>query len=493
MAVLDLERDVVVIRIVYDGPPFAGKTTSVRALAASLSRTIETPLEAAGRTIFFDWMEYTGGLFEGHQIRCQIVSVPGQPDLAARRRALLETADVVVFVVDSGDRDAVDRSLVHVGQMVDILRAQGDPPIGVVVQANKQDLPGALTRDQIRVALGEDFARTAVTESVAETGVGIRETFVLAVRLALDRTRDLMTRGALPGGRPAVDTAEDLLTQLEGLPSEAEGAFELDEGELIGDDIASALTAAVANVKPRLPDSRVPSGAIWPPVEGRMVLHEAMSAELTTVHRVGQGDWIAGLGSGWRLHSAASAVFDYLDDGRQALLQWARLHATYGELLSPSRCVVLAEAGGETWRLWQIVKLAPSLRAWLTEDDELEAGQLLGRLAEAAAVLGEAYTRCADTRLVPSLDTIGIGEHGAQFVSLMPSLTSGPPAPRPADVTQPIARELARLLSAELLDRRAELAALAADRSFGHPPWADIVGAALTGRLTPPSIGVPRG
>src|SRR5579864_6982644 len=132
MAVLDLERDVIVIRIVYDGPPLAGKTTSVRALAHSLARSVETPLEASGRTVFFDWMEYTGGLFEGHQIRCQVVSVPGQPDLAARRRA-------------------------HVGQLVEILRAQGEPPIGVVVQANKQDVPGALSRDAIREALGEDF------------------------------------------------------------------------------------------------------------------------------------------------------------------------------------------------------------------------------------------------------------------------------------------------------------------------------------------------
>src|SRR3954469_21794785 len=129
MAVLDPERNAVVIRIVYDGPPHAGKTTSVKALARSLMRTVDTPLEAAGRTMFFDWMEYTGGLFEGHQIRCQIVSVPGQPDLAARRRALLESADVVVFVADTSDRASVERSVAHVHQMVEILRGHADLPI----------------------------------------------------------------------------------------------------------------------------------------------------------------------------------------------------------------------------------------------------------------------------------------------------------------------------------------------------------------------------
>ncbi|HET9621839.1 MAG TPA: ADP-ribosylation factor-like protein, partial [Kofleriaceae bacterium] len=357
MAVLDPERDVVVIRIVYDGPPLAGKTTSVRALASSLARSVETPLEASGRTVFFDWMEYTGGLFEGHQIRCQIVSVPGQPDLAARRRALLESADVVVFVVDSSDRAAVDRSVGHVGQLVEVLHAHGEPPIGVVVQANKQDVAGALSRDAIRDALGADFARTAVTESVAEVGTGIRETFVLAVRLALDRTRELLARGALPRGRPSVDTAEALLSSLERLAA-APPISRLVTGS--GSDIASALMSVVSNARPRLPDARVPSGAIWPPVEGRLVLHEATAVELA-VHRVGNGDWIAGIGSGWRVHSAATAAFRYFDDGRQALLAWARLHATLGDLLSPARCIVLADAGAETWRLWQIVKLAPSL------------------------------------------------------------------------------------------------------------------------------------
>ena len=95
MAVLDLERGVVVVRLVYDGPPLAGKTTSIRALGRSLVRHVETPQEVDGRTVFFDWMEYTAGLFEGHQIRCQIVSVPGQPNLAPRRKALLLSAGVI--------------------------------------------------------------------------------------------------------------------------------------------------------------------------------------------------------------------------------------------------------------------------------------------------------------------------------------------------------------------------------------------------------------
>jgi hypothetical protein len=208
----------------------------------------------------------------------------------------------------------------------------------------------ARCRHELRAALGEDFERIALTESVAHAGDGIRETFVLAVRLALDRIRELMSRGALPRGRPSVDTSEQLLTTLESRVA-----------QLAPDDIESAVMSVISSTRPRLPDARVPSGAIWPPVEGRMVLHEATAVELA-IHCVGHGDWIAASSSGWRMHSAAGAVFTELDVGRQALLAWARLHAAHVELLSPSRCVVLAEAAADTWRLWQIVKLTPSLR-----------------------------------------------------------------------------------------------------------------------------------
>jgi signal recognition particle receptor subunit beta len=481
MAVLDVDRNAVVIRIVYDGPPHAGKTTSLRALGRSLGRNVEAPSEVAGRTVYFDWMEYTGGLFEGHQIRCQIVSVPGQRHLAARRRALLDTADVVVFVADTGDHAAVDSSVGHVRQMVDILRTLGDPPVGVVVQANKRDLPGAVPRDELRAALGEDFARTALTESIAEAGEGIRETFVLAVRLALDRIRELMAQGLLPHGKPAIDTAEQLLAALERQPAAAAPG-----------DIASAVMSVVPVARPRLPDARVPSGAIWPPVEGRMVLHEATAGDLA-LHRLGSGDWLAGIGTGWRLHSAASAAFAEFDDGRQALLAWARLHAAHVELLSPSRCVVLAAAGSDTWRLWQIVKLVPSLHAWLIEAAALDAGELLDRLAAAAATLGEAHARCADSRLLPTLDTIGRGARGAQFVALMPGLSAAP-LPRPTDVGGHIARELARMLAADLVERCSELAQRVTHRGTSPTPWDDVVAAAIADRVpSPPASRAPRG
>src|SRR5690349_6479428 len=98
MPTLDKERGVLIVRVVYDGPPHSGKTTTLRSLAKGLGVEIHSPEERDGRTLFFDWVEYVGGLFEGRQIRCQIVSVPGQAELAERRKLLLQSADAVVLV-----------------------------------------------------------------------------------------------------------------------------------------------------------------------------------------------------------------------------------------------------------------------------------------------------------------------------------------------------------------------------------------------------------
>ena len=90
------QPDAVVISVVYDGPPRAGKTTSVRAPARSFGREVFTPEERDGRTVHFDCLEHVGGRFDGAPIHCQVVSVPGQKRWRRRRAHFLERADVVI-------------------------------------------------------------------------------------------------------------------------------------------------------------------------------------------------------------------------------------------------------------------------------------------------------------------------------------------------------------------------------------------------------------
>jgi signal recognition particle receptor subunit beta len=423
VAVLDVESNAVVIRIVYDGPPEAGKTTSLRALSASLARPMTTPAEADERTLYFDWLEYTGGLFEGHQIRCQIVTVPGQTVLAHRRHALLEAADVVVFVSDSNPQ-SVETTRAYMTQMREILDAAPGPPVGVIVQANKRDLADAVDLATLRAAVPE--RGVAVLESVATKGQGVREAFVFAVRLALDRVRELLRDRALMLGTPAVQNSNELLRQLERRESESLAQAVLQE--VVAADVLASETSESETVFespeqawPHPPDHNVPSGMIWPPVEGRVLLLDACG-EPFVPRQLPHGDWIGEAGQ-WRFHSPKQASYGDPELGRRALIEWARVHASGQRWFSAPRVVALAATGDGAWRLWQIVKNEESLR------DRVVLGigdgsprSLLRRLLDAGRMLLAATESLplAPCRLPITVDTVGAPNGVPVYIGFLP-------------------------------------------------------------------------
>lgn len=552
MAVLDPERGVVVVRIIYDGAPFAGKTSSLRSLARSLGRRIETPLELAERTVYFDWVEYTGGLFEGHPLHCQILSVPGQPELEPRRRALLELADAVVFVLDSSSEQGVRRGASFLRSAKHTLSKLPGPPIGFVVQANKRDQPGALPRELLRRALGADAMEAALIDTSADEGLGVRETFVFAVRLAIDRIRAETQDRELAQGSLEYSSPQELMDMLGPLiasegsdvaatsgpapgPASAESAAEVSGAApgAPGSDLtwplgvvqeeptrsageprrapvtlsppperseprgegASAFAHVISAARrrnttasrvyppaatPALPTSTVASGSIWPPVEGRILLHEMSTLELSA-RRGADGHWRAGSAEGWNLHSAATHEFTSFEAGRQELVVWAREHALLHSLVSPQRAVVLAETGLGTFRLWQLVRQTPSLRTWIMEEAGASLRSLYRRLVEASALLGESTARYAATRLRPDLDTLGRLRDRPEglFIGFVPAPQTEVPA-APDDAQAFVATQLAAMLSDELAPRCRELAMRVVELWVGSEPWDGVVSSAIS-------------
>ncbi len=405
MAQVDPERSRIVIRLVYDGPAWAGKTTSLRHLAKSLGSPVFSGEEADGRTLHFDWVNYVGGLFQGLPIRCQIVGVPGQRVLERRRRLLLETADAVVFVADS--RPGQMSENLHAFALLNEVLRDASPPVAVVVQANKRDLAGAVSLEELREGLGGGPS-LAMTESVAERGEGIRETFVLAVRLALDRARALWNSRDLLSERPAIDSGQSLLTAM--LSAEGDGSQPLTPSSSpVGESAAADELPPIVDPPavgeqnhggtqrgPWIPDPSVPAGLVWPPVNGRVTVHEATRGTMTLT-RSPSGDWIGSLNS-WRLLSPVQALYFDLEEGRQALIGWARWHTAAGAILSPSRAIVLTLAAPNAWRLWQIVGGERTLRDTCRE--------LVTRSDQA---VGEALFRIIDLRLRAQRDFVSSG------------------------------------------------------------------------------------
>ena len=84
MAGIDAQTGQLLLRVTYDGSALCGKTTTVRCLADLAGIPLQTPDEVQGRTLYFDWLEYVAGTYDGKPIRCQIVTVPGQKDLETR-------------------------------------------------------------------------------------------------------------------------------------------------------------------------------------------------------------------------------------------------------------------------------------------------------------------------------------------------------------------------------------------------------------------------
>lgn len=493
MAVIDPNDGCVVIRIVYDGAPMAGKTTSVAALGRGLGAAVYSPADLNGRTLYFDWLDYTGGLFEGRRIRCQIVSVPGQTLLARRRRRLLEGADVVVFVGDTSSAGFADDKR-QLRTLRKLLSEVAGPPVGVVLQANKRDLADAMPLDRLQSMLDELELRSAIIESVATEGSGIREAFVFAVRLALDRVRELMSTDALKTTRPKINSAQELLQDLRqaedgsldlaiesgGLGQSTSLAAQAFEEALQGNlDSPVEKSAAPANVSqarsendpPAVPNEKVASGLVWPPVDGRVILHETTRGA-AKLRRSQDGSWAGAVDNRWWLHSTATAQVGSVDAGRGELLQWARLHLANGDIISKHRCVVLADDGTERFRLWQIVRSERSLRSQIEATLAGEAKVLAKTLLSAArAFLRIAGRLSAATCSLPlGLSYVGTSASEAIYIGWMPQPSAARP-PRSWSAEQALdllvtelafARAALRACKSELI---AELARLGRDRN----------------------------
>jgi signal recognition particle receptor subunit beta len=204
-----------VVRIVYDGPALAGKTTNVQQICRVFpvrKRTeVYTPASLKGRTMFFDWLEVDLNTLGRFPVRVQILSVTGQESRSYRRRPLIQSADTVVFVCDS-----CSESLDCTRQRLLLLRRylrERKPPAPYLIQANKQDLPDALSPRALMDALRwrEDVL---VLPAAATAGQGVNETFHQAARAAARHAQAIVAERGLAGIAGTPETADVVLDSL---------------------------------------------------------------------------------------------------------------------------------------------------------------------------------------------------------------------------------------------------------------------------------------
>lgn len=437
MAVFDLREKRMCVRIVYDGLAGAGKTTNLRQLsglfATQRTSDLVSPAEIEGRTLFFDWMQIKGGVVCGFPLICQVISVPGQVVLTERRRHLLSTADVVVYVTDSA-RSAVSNAKSGLAVLDEVARSRQEPPL-LVVQANKQDQIDVLTGP----AILEELGRTGATcvEAIARDGIGVVDTFVAAVRAIARAVQAKVEREELriPVARP--QSARALLERLESLEVDPEWAAEMFLEEATAEFLASqdADVSPIVVAPPPLqpldsdsapfPRTDVPTGYVWPAHTGRACLRTISHAGIAAVPLDERGE-VETVAEGFRLWTSKRWYFEDADSARQAIVRGARERTQLGALLSAETVLVLQPVDEEKSWLWTIAPAVPSVRDWLHDaGGDVERHRRLESFGTAIAN-GLVYAMQYGVALDMSADAFGVEEGTIRyFGELMPLAPDG--------------------------------------------------------------------
>ncbi|HEY4105228.1 MAG TPA: GTPase domain-containing protein [Polyangiaceae bacterium] len=249
MPSFDPARNCHVVRIVYDGPGMAGKTTNLKRICdvipSSRRSEMYTPAELKGRTMFFDWLEIDGPTQGGQALKFQLITVPGQVERAYRRKPLIEMADVVAFVCDSSPGQIPDTMRTFSRLRALMRRRKNKLPL--VVQANKQDVTDAMAPEKLRKRLKLDET-VPVISATAATGGGVKETLMTAIRVGVHTMREggLITRLAEEFAN--ADALFDHVLTFEDKP-DTEKIVDAEELHIAAEDMDVETDAAAAQLK----------------------------------------------------------------------------------------------------------------------------------------------------------------------------------------------------------------------------------------------------
>ncbi len=164
------------LKIVYYGPAMSGKTTNLEQIHARVPANRRSDLVSLktheDRTLYFDFLQLELGKISGLTPKLHLYTVPGQTYYEASRKLVLRGADGIVFVVDSDPRRVTD-NLTAWRDMQRHLQGMGMSlhDLAIVVQLNKQDLPGALGPEVYRPLLSMNGYPTFKAIAIRQVGV----------------------------------------------------------------------------------------------------------------------------------------------------------------------------------------------------------------------------------------------------------------------------------------------------------------------------------
>ncbi|HEX3853515.1 MAG TPA: ADP-ribosylation factor-like protein, partial [Polyangiaceae bacterium] len=172
-------------------------------------------------------------------------TVPGQVQRAYRRKPLIEMADVVAFVCDSSPAQIPDT--MRTFSRLRALMKRRTEKLPLVVQANKQDVEGALSADKLRKRLKLDVT-VPVISATAVSGVGVKETLMTAIRAGVLAMRESSVITPLAAAFANADALFDHVLEFEDTPNTDE-VVDAEELHIAAEDMDVEGAAAAAQLQ----------------------------------------------------------------------------------------------------------------------------------------------------------------------------------------------------------------------------------------------------
>ena len=175
------------IKIVYFGPAFSGKTTSIKSLFSHFGKgeTLHSIESTVNRTLFFDYGIVT---FQNQEwkLKLHIYTTTGQDFYFVTRPITLRAVDGIIFVADSQEK-VYERNLASWQELISYFReALKDIPI--IIAFNKQDLPEKFnSRVFLREIKSHEIQKVETRYTIAISGEGVLDCFEDILRLILGK------------------------------------------------------------------------------------------------------------------------------------------------------------------------------------------------------------------------------------------------------------------------------------------------------------------
>ncbi|MGQ9719746.1 MAG: GTP-binding protein [Candidatus Jordarchaeum sp.] len=168
-----MEEEPKVMKILVTGPYSSGKSTVVSKLCKEA-----VSIDSLGTTVAFDF----GSRYEEvNFLDLKIFGTPGQVRFRFLQEILALGSAGILLVVDSTSPETLELAR----SVLTGVQKELPKKVPVVILANKQDLVGALSPDEVKEKLGVS-QEVSVIGTVATEGVGLKEAMTKLIGLMLE-------------------------------------------------------------------------------------------------------------------------------------------------------------------------------------------------------------------------------------------------------------------------------------------------------------------